>query len=66
MVAVPTWLGKRLTKIGKKGLAATVDSFGESQQRIQPGVIGRLSTVIGKAFVNLSAAKSDVIGAIQR
>jgi len=56
----------RLAKIAKQRVAAAFECFGQTQKGVQPGVVCAFTLRIRKPFVDLLAAKADVVGAVKR
>ena len=63
-IAVPARF-RRLAKIREQHLPTAGRRLGQTQQGVQPRVIGLLAVQRRRAFINLRAAQADVIGAIE-
>ena len=64
-IAIAARLG-RLVEIAQQHLTAAARRLGQTQKRIQPGVISLLAVKRRRPLVNLRAAQANVVGAIQR
>ena len=62
---MPAWL-RRFAKVTQQNFPAAGQCLGQTQQRVQPRVIGSTAFRRRQPFVNLVSAQPDVIGSEQR